>query len=174
VSTTVKEPEQREFTPAPEGLHQAVCADVWPIWTEPRPEEWGGGLQDKTMLVWHIDEINPTDGKPYAVFKRYTASLHEKATLRHDLESWRGRKFSPEELKSFDLERLIGVNCQIQVLHKAGKNGKVYANAVSIVPAGKNQQKLVVAKDYERKKDRKPDTPNAEPMEDESGDRVPF
>lgn len=173
MSTTVREPEQKDFTPAPEGLHLAVCADVWPIWTEKRHEEWGGGLQDKTMLVWHIEDLDPLTGKPFAVYKRYTASLHEKANLRHDLESWRGKKFSPEELKSFELERLIGVNCQIQVLHKEGKNGKTYANAVSIVPAGKGQAKIVVAKDYIRKKDRE-EAAKVEPLEEEGEDRVPF
>ena len=87
MSTTVREPESKDFTPAPQGLHRAVCADVWPIWTVERPETWGGGLQDKTLLVWEIGEINPENGKPFAVAKRYTASLHEKANLRHDLES---------------------------------------------------------------------------------------
>ena len=45
-----------KFTPAPEGLHRAVCCDVWTIWTEERPAQWGGGLRDMTRLVWQIDQ----------------------------------------------------------------------------------------------------------------------
>ena len=166
MSTVVKEPEQREFTPAPEGLHQAVCCDVHPIWTEERPSQWGGGLRDCVRLVWQIDQLGP-DGQPFVISKKYTASLHEKASLRHDLESWRGRHFTPEELKGFDLENVLGANCQIQIVHTKKPDGRTFANVLSIVPIAKGQPKMAVSKDYVRKKDRA-DAVNAEPMDDET------
>ena len=173
MSTTVREPEKTKFTPAPEGLHRAVCVDVWDTWTEERPAQWGGGLVDKTRLIWQIDEINPEDGKPYGIAKKYTASLHEKANLRHDLESWRGRKFSEEELKGFDLDKVVGVCCQLQILHTT-KKSVTYANIQSIMPLAKGQDKIVPSKDYVRKKDRKAEPGmDAEPIEDDD-DSVPF
>ena len=33
-----------------------------------------------------------SDGRPFTISKRYTWSTHEKATLRKDLEAWRGVK----------------------------------------------------------------------------------
>lgn len=173
MTTTVREPESKDFTPAPQGLHQAVCVDVWDIWTEKRDEKWGGGIVDKTLLVWEIDEINPEDGRPFVVAKRYTASLHEKANLRHDLESWRGRAFTKDELKAFDLENVLGANCQINVVHNTKKD-KTYANIASIVPLAKGQNRMVVSKEYIRKKDRKKDGTQREPGQDDDQDSAPF
>jgi hypothetical protein len=62
--------------------------------------------------------------------------------LRKDLESWRGKKFTEEELEGFDVKNVLGKPCQIQVLHSEGK--KKYANIASIVswPRGANQPKI--------------------------------
>lgn len=152
--TTVRKPEGGDFTVAPEGLHQAVCVDVWDVYTESRPEEYGGGLVDKTRLVWEIDQADPKTNKPIQVHMIYTASLHEKAKLRQHLESWRGRKFTQAELEGFDLEHLIGVNCQLQVIHRIGRNGNTYGNVSAIVPLGKGMQKLTASPGFMRKKDR--------------------
>lgn len=141
------------FTPAPEGLHVAVCADVWPPWTEERREDWGGGLVDKTRLVWLVEEINPKTQKPYEVSQIYTLSLHEKAKLCMHLEAWRGKKFTDEEKRGFDIERLIGVSCQVQVVHKI-TDGGTFANVQAVVPLGRGQVKLSVPDGFVRKKDR--------------------
>jgi hypothetical protein len=142
------------FTPAPEGLHNAVCADVWPQWTEERREEWGGGLQDKTRIVWLIEEINPKTNKPYEASQAYTLSLHPKANLSKVLEAWRGRPFTDKEREQFDVESVVGVSCQIQVVHNLGSDGTVYSNVQAVVPLGKGQTKLRVYEGYVRKKDR--------------------
>lgn len=170
-----KEPESN-YEPAPEGLHQAVCCDVWEQWTEEKREDWGGGLVEKTRICWEIAEVNPKTGRPYDVSQKYTLSLHEKSNLRKHLEAWRGKKFTTAELKGFDLEVLVGVNCQLQVLHNESE-GKVYANIQAIVPLGKTTPKIVVSKEYKRKKVRDAEKAKAEaaekghaaPSVDESG-----
>lgn len=166
MSTTVKEPDGGDFVPAPQGLHTAVCADVWDIWTEERSEKWGGGLRDVIRLVWEIDQLGE-DGKPFTVSQKYTASLHEKSRLRHDLESWRGRKFTAEELKAFDVVNVLGANCQINVVHNI-KDGKTYANIASLVPLAKGQEKIAISKEYVRQKDRKKDGQKATAEDDET------
>lgn len=143
--------ESRSFTPAPAGLHQAVCVDIVDMGV--LEVTYGGKTkkQRKIRLVWQIEETME-DGRPFIVQKRYTASLHEKSTLRKELESWRGKPFTDEELAQFDMERLLGVNCQLNVQH-AIKGGETYANVVSIVPLGKNMPKMT-ARDYVRVQDR--------------------
>ncbi len=156
--TTVREPEGKDFPQAPEGLHPAVCVDVWEIWTENQAEEFGGGLVDKTRIIWQIDQTYKDEktGEEvrYEVMMTYTASLHEKAKLRGHLKSWRGRDFTEEELKNFDLENIVSVNCQLQVLHHISRKGKTYAKVSTIVPSRKNDEKLL-ALDFIRKRDRK-------------------
>jgi hypothetical protein len=147
------------YAAAPEGLHLAVCCDVWESWTEDRPERWGGGIVEKTRLVFQLEEENPATGRRFEASQIYTFSLHEKARLRQHLESWRGRAFTKTELEGFDLETVIGVNCQIQVVHKI-KDDAVYANITAIVPLGKGQVKLRVSENFVRRKDRtQSDTP---------------
>jgi hypothetical protein len=54
------------------------------------------------------------------VSKTYTLSMHEKSTLRKDLESWRGRGFTEAEAAKFDITKLLGVPCILSVIHKPG------------------------------------------------------
>lgn len=143
--------EQREFTPAPAGLHQAVCVDVVDLGM--LEVTYGGKTkqQHKVRVVWQIDEAMDDD-KRFIVQKRYTLSLSEKATLRKDLESWRGKPFTRDEEMGFDLERLIGVNCFLNVVH-ASRDGKTYANVASVVPL-KRGMPTIAAENYVRVKDR--------------------
>src|SRR5262245_48984112 len=99
-SVIIAKDTRKELQPAPEGLHQAVCVDVVDRGVQATP--WGEKQQ--VELRWEIEEQNPDTEKPFLLSKRYTCSLSEKATLRAHLESWRGRKFTSEELQGFDLE----------------------------------------------------------------------
>ena len=59
------------------------------------------------------------DERPFAVSRTYTASLFEAAALRKDLESWRGKSFTEEELGGFDISKLLGCTARIEVGHTA-------------------------------------------------------
>jgi hypothetical protein len=162
-----REPESK-FTPAPEGLHQAVCVDVVDLGLV--ETQWG--QKPKVEIRWQLDVVNEDAGKRFDIRARYTLSLSEKANLRKQLETWRGRKFSQEELQGFDLEKLIGVNCQLQVIHNLSDEGKTYANVQAIVPHNAKLPKIAPL-DYVREQDRAKahgNGPSAMPAEDE----VPF
>jgi hypothetical protein len=137
----------KTFTPAPEGVHQAVCVDV--IDKGMHPNKFNPGKdQRKIDVAWQINERRD-DGKPYLVYKRYTLSLNEKATLRHDLESWRGKAFTSDEERGFDVETIIGHNCLINVQHNVSGD-RTYANVKAVMPLAKGMQKMA-AEGYERK-----------------------
>ena len=142
------------FTPAPVGVHQAVCVDVIDKGIVEVTYQGKTKKQHKISVAWQIDERRD-DGKPYLVYKRYTLSLNEKATLRKDLESWRGRAFTREEEMGFDVESVLGANCLINVQHNT-VGDKTYANVVSIMPLVKGMPKIAV-KDYMRVSERPPD-----------------
>ena len=138
------------FVPCPAGLHQAVACDVIDLGMV----DGAFGLKHKVALVWQVNEPMD-DGRPFLVQRRYTLSLDEKASLRKDLESWRGKPFTATEVKGFDLEVLLGVNCQLNIQHTE-KNGSTYANVTAVVPLSKGMPKMAVAS-YIRKKDREPE-----------------
>ena len=160
---------RREFTPAPEGLHQGVCVDVVDLGMV---ESGKWGAKHKVRIIWQLEQRDEETDRRFTVSQSYNISLNEKATLRHHLEAWRGRKFTAEELQGFDLEKLIGVNCQIQVVHNIADDKRVWANVQAIVPVGKGMTKIQ-PEDYVRVKDRDtaPATNGASATDDED---VPF
>jgi len=136
--------------PLPEaGTIQAVCCGVWDLGLQKTTFSGEEKIQHKVVIAWEIAQnIDAPEseyhGKPYMLNKKYTLSLGEKANLRKDLESWRGKPFTAEELKGFDLEVLYGANCLIGVKHEPDRNdaSKVYANVTAILPISKNMQKM--------------------------------
>jgi len=153
------------FTPAPAGAHQAVCVDVVDLGMV--ETEWQGVKKMKPMLrlTWEIDE-HMEDGRPFIASRRFTASLHEKSGLRHFLEAWRGRPFTPDELAGFDLEKLLGANCILNIVHKT--NGSdTYANVTSVTPLMGRMSKLEPSGTFVRKQDRPGYVPPASAQDDD-------
>ena len=132
------------------GTTQAVCCAVWDLGIQKTTYMGEDKLQHKIIIAWEIvEKINAPEseyhGKPYMLNKKYTLSLGEKANLRKDLESWRGRPFTSEELENgFDTEQLYGINCYIGIKHEADRNdpSKVYANVTAILPPPKGYEKI--------------------------------
>lgn len=157
-----------DFVPAPAGQHAAVCCDVVDLGM--LEVEYGGKKksQHKIRIVWQIDEVR-ADNKPYTVNKRYTNSLHEKATLRKDLESWRGVPFTDVELQGFDLEVLLSVPALLNVV-QAQKGGETYANVTAMMRLPKTMEAPKI-RDYVRMKDRQPS--KSEPVGTDLGHEGP-
>ena len=162
------------FIPCPEGAHAAVCVDVVDLGI--MKVSFGGKdkQQHKIRIVWQIDEVMP-DNKPYSASKRYTLSLHEKAALRKDLESWRGRSFNESELAGFDVESILHAPCMINVV-KETKEGQTYSNVTALMRLPKGME-APRARDYVRVCDRQPSEAVGETMGEPFApidDDVPF
>jgi hypothetical protein len=67
------------------------------------------------------------------ISKNFTLSLAEKSTLRKDLQTWRGREFTSEELRGFELKNILGAWAMISVIKSTGNNGKEYTNIAAIM-----------------------------------------
>jgi len=120
--------------PVPAGVHHAVCYAVIDLGTQD-PGNPQFRASRKVMILWELphETIDTQDGpKPRIISSEYTASIGKKATLRSVLESWRGKPFTADELKGFDVAKLIGVPCMLSVIHSANAKGKVFAKIASI------------------------------------------
>jgi hypothetical protein len=73
-------------------------------------------------------------GDPMSISKNFTLSLAEKATLRKDLQAWRGKDFTGQELRGFELKNVLGAWAMITAAKSMGNNGKEYTNIISINP----------------------------------------
>lgn len=140
MSTVAKNNDGENFKPVPQGVHLAICIMVI-----------DGGIHYNQMynienqllkLVWEIpgETIEFNGGiMPMTIQQNYTNSLGSKANLRKALESWRGQGFTKEELDGFDVAKVLGAPCQIQVIHNI-KGDKTYGNISTIIPAIKGIQ----------------------------------
>ena len=72
------------------------------------------------MITWEVH--NKDSEEPFEISNFYNNSLYEKANLSKDLTSWRGRPFTEDEKKGFDISNLVGKVCQLNVIE--GNNGK--------------------------------------------------
>jgi hypothetical protein len=121
------------YPKVPIGVHKARCIKVIDLGTQ--RQEYSGEISWKRqiLVIWELPEELNND-QPMTISKFYTLSLHEKANLGMDLTSWRGRSFTETEKQGFDVTNLIGVPCQLNVMHK--DNGKEHIS--SIMPLGKD------------------------------------
>lgn len=130
------------FTPVPSGTHVARCYQMIELGTITEPYLGEMKTSKKVRIGWELPletkEFKQGEGqKPYVISKDFTLSMHEKATLRKFLESWRGKAFTEEDAKKFDITKLIGAPCMMSVVEEA-KEGKSYSKIsnVSTMPKG--------------------------------------
>ena len=140
---TAKKPEGGNDYPLIEaGVHHGICYRYYDLGTQ-YMQTFETSAR-KVMLVWELPEQRieiEGKNKPMAISKEYTLSLHKKANLRSDLESWRGKGFTEKELEGFDIDNLLGVNCMLNIIHKPNAEGRNYARVASIMPLMKNMPK---------------------------------
>ena len=147
------------FTPVPEGMHLARCYRIVDMGTQAGEYQGKPTMAYKVMLQFEVHGEN-NEGKklvtaknePLSISKNYTLSLGDKANLRKDLQAWRGRQFTMDELKGFELKNVLGAWALLNVAKAAGNDGKEYTNIVAInpvpkmikntIPAGHNELKI--------------------------------
>lgn len=146
-------PKFTQGPPAPEGPQQAVCVDIVDLGLI--EQTWGEETKHKHMIriIWHSSEVDPKSGQPYAISQRYTLSLDPKANLRKHLEAWRGRAFTEDELRGFDVESVIGANAFLSITQNISK-GVTYANVTSIMKLPKGMTPMPITPGYIRLADK--------------------
>ena len=127
----------------PPGAYIGRCYSLIDLGTQLSSGQFGEKLQHKIRIGWELfgeDENGEpltvdVDGKtmPMTISKSYTVSLHEKAGLRKDLAAWRGRDFTDAEARGFDVSKLIGAYCMVNVT-TSETNGKTYSNVAGLTP----------------------------------------
>jgi hypothetical protein len=129
------------FDPCPTGIHLANCYRIIDLGTQKIEYMGQSKFQHKVMFAWELhitddngNQVKMNDGRPFSIFKNYTLSWSDKSNLRQDLQSWRGKPFTQEELNRFDLKNVLGAWGMVNVIERQGQNGKTYANVSGITP----------------------------------------
>jgi hypothetical protein len=136
----------REVIPA--GNYPATCYQMIEIGTITETIMGKNQTHSKVRIGWELPTENRVfdeakGPQPMVISQEYTLSMNEKSNLRKMLAAWRGKDFTDEESKNFDVSKLIGKPCMINIIHKVKKDGSgVYAQISSVTPPPKGMQKF--------------------------------
>lgn len=122
-----------------DGVYMAVCCGLIDIGMQ-KSEQFKTESR-KMMIQWQvIGQDFEYNGQmtPRKLQKQYGYSLGNKSNLKKDLEAWRGKAFTEEELKGFDLGNILNVPCQLQILNKerVGKSNYNDIAGIMALPKG--------------------------------------
>jgi hypothetical protein len=122
------------FENAPAGTHLARCIGLTGIGTHKKEFKGKEKWRNTVIITWELPYELMSDGKPFVVNNWYTRSLADRANLRGDLEAWRTKQFTPDELEGFEMKNLLDKGCQVIV----GQNekGKTFVTGVAALPKG--------------------------------------
>ena len=139
------ETSQRELIPA--GTYLARCYSMVHLGTVKQSylgeDKWTNLVRITWELPTELRCFNADKGEqPCVISKEVTLSMNEKSTLRAVLTGWRGKAFSEDEAKEFDVAKLLGKPCMISIFHQASKSNpeKVYERIASISPVMKGME----------------------------------
>lgn len=114
-----------------------ICYRILDLGTQQSTYQGQPRTQHLLLFAWELPEEKMADGKPMMVAKRYTLSMNKKAILRKDLESWRAKAFSDEELETFDILNVLGAPA---LLTLAKSDNGDYTNVVGVAKLPKGTQ----------------------------------
>jgi len=162
------------YEPHPTGQYNARCVDVVTMYGV----ETQYGTKNMIRVVFVTDAEPREGGGSRFISRRYNASIHPKSTLGQMLVGWRGRPFTPEEMRGFDEEKLVGVPALIAVGHR-DKDGETYDQLLSVVQLPKGLKAPAIPIGFVRNKDKpenaKPPVAETVPLdEDDDAGEVPF
>lgn len=136
----------KNFEPIPQGPNAAICDMVLDLGMQ----ETKFGVKHQVYLRWQVPGFRvqwEKDGeefnKPGIVGQTFTLSMSQKSNLRPLLESWRGKPFTGDEIRTFDITKLAGAPCLLNITHNITPD-KTYANIASIMPVPNGMEKPTI------------------------------
>ena len=127
--------EGGQFEIPPAGNHPAVLVGIIDLGT--RPSTFQGKTTDRreVYLVWELTAEKKAGGSTnHTIARAYTLSLNAKANLAKLIGQWRGKALAEGE--EFDLLRLLGKPCLLNVTHKPSGD-RTFAEVGGASPAPK-------------------------------------
>lgn len=83
------------------------------------------------------DKDGNENESPCVLSREFTLSLGDKSKLLPFLQAWRGKDFTPDQVKKFDVTVLLSVSCMIGVGVGTSKKGTQYNEITGITPVMK-------------------------------------
>jgi hypothetical protein len=132
----------REYEIAPEGCYRARLESIDDA--APGTNARGEEVQ-RVKFCWMLTTLVTSTGEPFKVYQTYNLTLAPRSFLHQAIVDISGA----EPGQSFDLDTLVGAECDLVLRHNAGADGRTWCNIRSILrpatPAEKAEEQRVVA-----------------------------
>lgn len=131
----------KDFEIPKEGTVQATLAEVRDLGLVDTVFNGVAKKTHKVMFRWQLAELD-SEKQPKRVYERFTLSLHEKSGLYKRIKGL----FSKEPPQSLDLEKLVGTNTNLVIVHNDNKKDptRPYANIAATLKLQPGQAKLEI------------------------------
>ena len=112
------------------GVYDAICVGLVDVGT--KKDKFTEKDRHQVLIIFELLDQFYTDSNgeeqrcSHSQF--YTLSVHEKSNLRKALRGWRGRDFTADELKGFELKNILSKPCKLVITHS--ENGKAIIDNV--------------------------------------------
>jgi hypothetical protein len=130
--------------PIAAGAYAARCYSIIDLGTREETIQGTTKVLRKIRVTFELPDerrvFNEEKGEqPCVISKEFNLSLNEKSSLRGFLKSWRGKDFTEAEAAAFDVAKLIGAPCLLNIIHVAGKANpsRMYDEISSVSPLPK-------------------------------------
>lgn len=132
------------------GKHLAILYSVVDLWTHQQTNVHGTKDVRKVQLSRELPnvmhEFKPGDGeKPATVRRKYTLSMYKKAELRALVDNILWVELKDIQAKDFDLSNLLGVMCQLQLVHDSYE-GNNYVKPTNYISLSDEEKESYVSK----------------------------
>jgi len=132
--------------PMDNGTYFGRCYQMIELGTQTETFEEKEQTKKKVLLTFELPEetyeIELEDGtketRIRTAQKEFALSMHKKANLRQFLQGWRGKDFTEEEAKKFDITVLLGKFCNLSIQ----SNKKGYPVIMSASPLKKSEKPI--------------------------------
>ena len=133
VSTANYSSAATSYETCPMGTHAARCVGVIELGVQknffynPKEDAPEKEYVKKLMIQFEINELIQ-DGRPFVVSWDGANTLGKGSNLLEMLNAWRGKNFTPEELKRFEYKNILDKPCVVAVVHgKPNAKGNIWA-----------------------------------------------
>jgi len=146
---------EQDFELLDAGLQNATVRDVVDLGIVTSKWEGEERSANKHRLIFEAEERD-SHGRVIYLRRDCTSFLAPKAKLTEFVEALLGRQLTVGEKRDFDLDDLIGLPCQLVVVHQTSKSdGKTYANISQILTWPAKLKPPRIDPDYVRVQDRR-------------------
>jgi hypothetical protein len=118
------------------GTYLGICYGIIHVGNSPDTYNGETYMKNRLRLLFEIpSETHVFDeergAEPRVMSKEFTFVISDNSHLKKDLQSWRGKPFTPEELKGFNIFNVIGAPCMLSISVKTSKKSNREYNLIN-------------------------------------------